>query len=73
MTVVDNAQVVNKLKQTLEGQGVSVSSEDLSVLVKKNRLIKDVEKLLNEGHTRAEIDKTVKQVLQDRAAKGATH
>lgn len=67
MTAIDNHQVVSKIKSTLLAEGLHASDEDLAHLVRKNRLIKDVERLLNEGHSRSEIDKTVKQILKAKA------
>lgn len=60
-------ETVNELKNVFAEKGLSCSEEDLANLIRKDRLIKDVERLLAEGHTRAEIDKTVRQILTEKA------
>lgn len=60
-------ETVNELKTVFAEKGLSCSEEDLANLIRKDRLIKDVERLLEEGHTRAEIDKTVRQILAEKA------
>lgn len=67
-TVLDNNNVVTKLKATLNAEGLSVCDADLAMFVRKNRLLKQVEALIASGHTRAEIDKAAKQVVADRLA-----
>jgi len=65
-----NQEQVSNLRDVLEEQGLSCSNEDLANFVRKDRLIKDIERLLEEGHTRSEIDKTVKQILAEKAKLG---
>lgn len=62
------SEQLETVKSTLQSQGIHCTDEDVLALIKKNKLIKTVEELLAQGHTRAEIDRTVKQ-LQDQKAK----
>ena len=63
----ETVQTVDELKSVFAAKGLSCSDDDIANLIRKDRLIKDIERLLNEGHTRSEIDKTVRQILAEKA------
>lgn len=59
---------LENVKAQLKNQGITCTDEDVANLIKKNNLIKVVQELLNQGHTRAEIDRTVKQLVEQAKA-----
>lgn len=61
------SEQVESVKSTLQSQGIHCTDEDVAALIKKDKLIKAVEELLAQGHTRAEIDRTVKQLQEQKS------
>ena len=61
-----NAQV-NQIKSKFAELDLECSEEDALHIIRKNKLKTLLESLVDEGHTRSEIDKTVKSILAERA------
>jgi hypothetical protein len=57
---------LDQIRSKFEELGLDCSNEDALAFLRKDELLKDVARLLDKGHTRAEIDKTAKQILSDR-------
>lgn len=57
---------VEQIKGKMQEIGFTYTDDEALSCIRKNKLRTTITKLLDEGHLRAEIDKTVKQIIVER-------